>query len=351
MRTLKKITWCALFSLLVLVINCGTENLTQPELPLPDYSDLLVSSLSVALVQHATQTVCVDACDKQGNPEGFTVTSGNTGVASVVTSDTTFTVSGENYGSTTIEVTSNSGKTTTIPATVYNPQVLETDELLITYVQTFHPPWYCNSNDPPTAFAWPLVTDGFRALGPMCYKGGYNPDGVHAVMVVKAKPGSDVLAPPTDYELLWGADPTYDVGAFWMPVPPVGYKAMGVVAWQGYEKPFLDAVACVREDLTMMGEAADDVIDGLVNFPYYLYLWKTESPVAGPHENAYFSTGTFVCTQEHIPPSVGPAMNVLNSTIRSTAATRCGESRTPRSTGSNDRCSTSSCITTTTRLP
>ena len=79
-----------------------------------------------------------------------------------------------------------------------------------------------------------MVTDGFKSLGSLCYKGSYNPDGVHAVMVVKAKPSLDALAAPIDYTYLWGADPNYDYCSFWRPVPPAGYKAMGVVQWGGY---------------------------------------------------------------------------------------------------------------------
>lgn len=68
-----------------------------------------------------------------------------------------------------------------------------------------------------------------------------------------------------------------------------------------YDKPSLDLVTCVREDLAIMGEAGD-FIDELINGPYYLYFWKIEPPVSGPHENAYFSTGTCVSAYEYSPP-------------------------------------------------
>lgn len=309
---------------LAIVTGCSKDNPTQSSPPETDNSDLLVNYLSVALVKGGTQTIQVDAYDKNANRESFEVTSGNTEIATVTQLDSTLTVSGVNFGSTTITITSNSGKIKGIPVKVYNSQIFETDELLISYAQTFFPPWYCTSYPPPTAFAFPLVTDGFRALGPLCYNADLvtDPNGVYAVMVVKAKPGSDALASPIDYEFLWGANPDYDIGAFWRPVPPDGYKAMGVVAWQGYNKPPLDAVWCVREDLTVRGEANQEgFINILANGSYLLYTWKTESPVAGPHENAYFAPGTFVCTYENNPPSVDPAMNVLNVNLPMLAET------------------------------
>jgi len=397
MKAVKRVTLLKYFLLPLLsfaiITGCGEDNPTQPSPPVTDDSDLLVDVLSVALVKGGTQTVRVSAYDKNANPEKFEVTSGNTDIATATKLDTTsFAVGGVNYGSTNIVVTTNSGKTKEIPTTIYNPKILETDELLITYAQTFHAPWYCLSDQPPVAFAYPVVTDGFRSLGSLCYEGSYNPDGVHGVMVVKAKPGSDALAAPVDYTYLWGADPNWDNCSFWRPIPPTGYRAMGVVQWAGYNKPLLDAVTCVREDLTIMGEAGDFIAE-LINGLYYHYFWKIEPPVSGPHENAYFSTGTFVSANAYSAPSIDPVMNVLNVqlpmlteapyqqyvpkltgydpppgetvpvlarkcschalclTILNIVATRCGESRTPRFIVSNDKYFINVCITTTTRLP
>ena len=313
---MKRVTLLKYFLLPLLsfaiITGCGEDNPTQPSPPVTDDSDLLVDVLSVALVKGGTQTVRVSAYDKNANPEKFEVTSGNTDIATATKLDTTsFAVGGVNYGSTNIVVTTNSGKTKEIPTTIYNPKILETDELLITYAQTFHAPWYCLSDQPPVAFAYPVVTDGFRSLGSLCYEGSYNPDGVHGVMVVKAKPGSNALAAPVDYTDWWGADPRWDNCSFWRPIPPTGYRAMGVVQWAGYNKPLLDAVTCVREDLTIMGEAGDFIAE-LINGLYYHYFWKIEPPVSGPHENAYFSTGTFVSANAYSAPSIDPVMNVLN---------------------------------------
>jgi len=86
-----------------------------------------------ALVDGGTQTICVSACNKNGSPESFTVVSGNSGIAAVTKVDTIFTVTGVSRGSTLITVTSNSGKSKEIPVIIYDLQVLETEELLITF--------------------------------------------------------------------------------------------------------------------------------------------------------------------------------------------------------------------------
>ena len=305
--------------LLVIMIGCKEDNPTQPEPTTTDNSDVLVNCLNVALVQGGTETVCVTAYNKDGNPESFTVTSGNTGVATVTKLDSTFTVTGINYGSTVITVTSNSGKIKEIPVIIYDLQILETDELLISFAQTFQFRW----NDQGSGFSYngsyyhPVTTDGFKPLGSLGFDGYYNPDGLHGIMVVKAKTGSNALAAPTDYTLVWNDQGTgsNSDGSFWIPVPPVGYKAMGLVAQSGYSKPSLDDVVCVREDLTVIGETGAVVwgtfgrmIVGREPFG----SWKIEPPIAGPHENAYLSTGTFVGVASWNPPTVNPVMNVLN---------------------------------------
>ena len=130
--------------------------------------------------------------DKDGNLESFTVTSGNNNIASVIKIDSTFTVSGVSYGSYTITITSSSGNIKEIPVIVYVLQVLETDELLITYAQTFEFRW----NDSGSGGTWdgsfyhPITTDSFYPLGSLGFLGYYNPDGLFGVMAVKAKSGS-----------------------------------------------------------------------------------------------------------------------------------------------------------------
>ena len=303
---------------LSLISGCTEDTSTEPDpTPVVDNSDLLVNSLSVALVKQGTQTISVNAYDKDGKPENCTVTSENGGVASVTSSGTSFTVTGVDYGSTNIIVTSNSGKSKEIPVTIYDLQILETEELLITYAQTYEFRWndVGSGGDYNGSYYHPITTDDFFPLGSLGFREYYNPDGIWGVMVVKAKAGSDAIVHPTDYSLVYndaGSGANWD-GSFWLPLPPAGYKAMGIVAQAGYGKPSLTDVVCVREDLTVPGEAGDFIwIDQGTGANMYLGTWKIEPPVAGPHENAYFSTGTFVGVGSWTAPTTHPSMNVLN---------------------------------------
>lgn len=311
------------FSLLFLISfslflfnNCSEDNPTQPE-PQADNSDILVSCLNVALVEGGSQTICVTACDKNGNPESFNVTSGNSGIASVLRLDSTFIVTGVSNGNTIITVTSNSNKSKDIPVMIYNPQILETDELLITFSQTFNYRW----NDAGSggtydgSFYHPVTTDGFYPLGSLGFSGYYNPNGLLGVMVVKAKPGSDAIAFPVDYEFIYNdaGSGANDDGSFWNPIPPDGYKAMGTVAQTGYGAPSIYDVVCIREDLTIPGEVNNCIwYDVGTGATLFLSTWLTEPPVAGPHDNAFLSTGTFVGCSNWSKPTTHPAMNVLN---------------------------------------
>jgi len=326
---------------LALTTGCKEDNPTQPDPqpPVTDNSELLVSCLSVALVDGGTQTICVSACDKEGSPESFTVVSGNSGIASVTKVDTIFTVTGISRGSTLITVTSNSGKSKEIPVIIYDLQVLETEELLITFSQTFQYRW-CDAGSGQSmdgSYYHPITSDGFKPLGSLGFAGYYNPDGLQGVMVLKSKSGSNALTQPTDYTLAWSdqGSGANDDGSFWIPVPPAGYKAMGIVVNTGYNKPSLEDVVCVREDLTIPGEAGD-LIWGYSRliFNIYFHTWKIEPPIAGPHENAYLSTGTFVGVQSTVAPTVHSVMNVLNVKLPMLAETPYQE-YVPKLTGYN----------------
>lgn len=92
---------------------------------------------------------------------------------------------------------------------------------------------------------------GFSRLGDYAKEGYGAPE--TAMFVVKAKQ-TGALAKPVDYRLIWndrGSGAKGD-GSFWEPVPPTGYKALGLVVGNGHSKPSLDYVVCVRHDLVAM---------------------------------------------------------------------------------------------------
>ncbi len=285
-------------------------------------SQLMVYSLNVALVPGGTEKVIACAYDGNGVPEMFTATSDNQNIAVVTKSDTVITVTGVSYGTTKIMINSNSGKSREVPVTIYDPQVLETDGLLIKFSQTFQSIW----NPKPVGgviSCWqPVTTDGFVPLGSLCLPNGNNPDGKYGVMVVKAKSGSNAIASPVDYTLLVDGSsdnsPDFDA-SFWIPVPPAGYKAMGIVVIAGYAKPSLNYVACVREDLTLPGKCGSKIFTERLQWTSTGYKnlcsWWIEPPVSIAHEDAYISTGTFVAISPQYytepPPLSNAVMNVL----------------------------------------
>jgi hypothetical protein len=282
----------------------------------PAESLLLVDPPSVKLVPGGTQVVLVTAADERGRPLPFSAECDDEDVATITVTDSSIAVTGLDYGTAELAVSCGAGLSRTFPVQVYDPQVLETDELIIAFVDSFQYRWRDRGSGQPDdgQYYHPVGGDGFKPLGSVGWRGYWNPNGLDWAMVVKAKPGSDALAPPDSYRFVWndrgsGSD---DDGSFWMPIPPPGYVALGTVAQAGYDVPGLDDVVCVREDLTVPGEAGSYiwkyvVFPGTVRFA----SWRVDPPNAGPHDNAYLSTGTFVAWTSGDRPQVHPVMNVL----------------------------------------
>lgn len=78
-----------------------------------------------------------------------------------------------------------------------------------------------------------------------------------------------MLKMPTNYTLVWSSQDLKikqeGVGYIWLPIPPEGYKAIGYVVTTSPQKPSLDKVRCVRDDLTDTCESHDLIwgTDGL----------------------------------------------------------------------------------------
>jgi hypothetical protein len=310
----------AVMMLIIFAAGCKKSPTKSSEPPPPSQQSLLVSRLSVSFVPGGSENITVIATNKAGAPETFTMSMGDAGVATVAAvSDSVIRVTGVSYGKTNLTITSNSGSSVVVPVWVYNHRVLDVGELEVAYCDSFEYRWCDRGSGLPIdgSYYHPLPADGFKALGSLGFSGYYNPKNIHAVMVVKAKDGSTALASPIDYTLAWsdqgsGAD---DDGSFWIPVPPAGYKPLGIVAQRGYGKPSLNDVVCVRQDLTIMGEAGEYIWGFCITIiqpPIGFGSWEIDPPDAGPHDDAYLSTGTFVALQSCNPPSVHQVMNVLN---------------------------------------
>jgi hypothetical protein len=291
-------------------------------------AQIQVTKVAVAMVPGATETIEVRAIDETGVVESWTASIGNQAIASATALDSIVTVTGADYGTTTLTLTAASGTVRTIPVRVYDPMVLETGELLIRYATQFTCRWHDGGSggDYDGSFYHPVTSDGFKALGSLAQRswGCTGLDGRQWMLVVKAVPGSDALAAPTGYIREYddaGSGASLD-GSFWTPVCPAGYVPMGTVAQSGYGAPSVDDVTCVREDLTRRGEAAADFawIDEGTGASDYLGTWPITISNLAFHGQAWLETGTFVgrgseysCSGEACwqRPASHPVMNVL----------------------------------------
>uniref|UniRef100_A0ACD5UKB4 Uncharacterized protein n=1 Tax=Avena sativa TaxID=4498 RepID=A0ACD5UKB4_AVESA len=93
------------------------------------------------------------------------------------------------------------------------------------------------------------VPDGFRALGHYAQPNNRSLFG-HVLVVRDASGTGALLASPLDCTLVWSSGQDGGAGFFWLPVPPDGYRAVGVAVRTTKEKPSLDEIACVRADFT-----------------------------------------------------------------------------------------------------
>jgi len=309
-----------IIALLFFIQGCD-KSPTDDDEPGIDQSNIFVSLLSVAMIPNGTETIEVTALDFDGAPDTYTATCDDENVATVTQADSIVTVTGVDFGDAVITITGSSGLTRDIPVQVYNHYVLDTGELLITFVDQFNFIWndQGSGGDYDGAFYYPILPEGYHALGSLGKNGYSNPNGNYAMMVVKAKDGSDALAEPTGYQWIWvyrkfifpmGVD---TLAMVWQPIPPEGYRAMGSVVTPGSDPPALADYMCVREDLTTFGSAGSFIWnDQETGMPYDLGCWKIYPPESGPHDNAYLETGTFVAHNSWSPPTFHAVMNVLN---------------------------------------
>lgn len=132
-------------------------------------------------------------------------------------------------------------------------------KIKISIVNSFELAWSDKGSggDMDGAFYNPVnIPIGFHALGSY---GQSNYDSPTGSMVVVKDNVPDVLANPVDYQLIYkdsgsGADKD---GSFWLPTPPEGYVAMGILCVSGYDKPSNSSVVCLRADLADPAETGN----------------------------------------------------------------------------------------------
>ncbi|MBD3393849.1 MAG: DUF946 domain-containing protein [Chitinivibrionales bacterium] len=181
--------------------------------------------------------------------------------------------------------------------------------LLLGFVDQFELLWWDKGSgaDWDGSYWRPVVdsTNGFTPLGSYGRNLWSDPSGKTYALVVK-EIDTTALAAPVDYTLIWkdqGTGSNID-GSFWQPVPPEGYVACGTVAEAGWDKPSLDRVVCVREDLATAAEAGSHFWYYMVAFDGGAINFKT-SPIKPKEEPTFgtfpLSAGTFVAYIDSAP--------------------------------------------------
>jgi hypothetical protein len=144
----------------------------------------------------------------------------------------------------------------------------------------------------------PVVPSGFSALGDLAKNGFETP--TTSIIVVKGLVDGAV-AYPTGYRLVWkdtGSGGDQD-GAFWEPVAPAGYVAMGTVVTASYTQPPLTAVLCIHEDLMVKANIGDLIWnDKASGADKDVSLWSIETS-----SNLYLSSGSFLGYGSHEKPA------------------------------------------------
>ncbi|MCU0073335.1 Vps62-related protein [Pseudomonas koreensis] len=193
--------------------------------------------------------------------------------------------------------------------------------LLINFTSEFHRIWDSRGSGSSVGSFWrptpaPDLLPGYFPLGDLAVAGYDNVNANRIVAVVcEGEPqGEDAtrskaLSPPTDYEKVW-RDANSGAAAdctVWRPIPPVGYVAMGLVCSNGRDKPLLNTIRCVREDLVIATSVSDLIwSDKGSGARQNFSAWNIAPPQAAPGE-IHFSAGTFFGVQSHSRPQTSVA--------------------------------------------
>lgn len=193
----------------------------------------------------------------------------------------------------------------------------ETMALLIREVSSFDPLewWDKGSGGAEDGSFWAaMVPNGYYALGSMGTKGYRNSvtGGVHFI-VVRAGSDHDAVRHPVDYDLIWkdrGSGADLD-GSMWLPIPPPGYVALGVVANRGYGKPSRNEIVCVKREYTVPGRAGLPVWnDRKTGSDHDFGAWLIADAA---DDKKGIPVGTFVGVTSHSAPASSPLLHVLSS--------------------------------------
>ncbi|CAI0385221.1 unnamed protein product [Linum tenue] len=187
--------------------------------------------------------------------------------------------------------------------------IMNLGELEVIQVTKFESAWRCiqlGGGKTPlgVSFYKPVgIPDGFHSLGYYCHPDDQQPLRGYVLVAREinhtrlSSLNPPPLRKPINYSLIWSTGSHYgDNGYFWLPNPPTGYKAMGIVVTHDSDQPDIDEVRCVRADLTEPCETGDLVfsMDSKSGSNQQFQIWTTKPCEMGMLGKGV-SVGTFYC--------------------------------------------------------
>ncbi|MCO7225150.1 Vps62-related protein [Pleionea sp. CnH1-48] len=135
-------------------------------------------------------------------------------------------------------------------------------DLILTFTDQYELRWNDKGSGAHSdgAYWHPVPPKGFHALGSVGVNNYNDINNKQASICVKAAT-DDALKPPVSYDLIWadhGSGADRD-GSCWRPVPPEGYVALGDVFVNGYDNPSQLDIMCVRKDLTQRAVIGSEI--------------------------------------------------------------------------------------------
>lgn len=156
-------------------------------------------------------------------------------------------------------------------------------DIAIKFVNTFELVWWNKGSGSPFdgAYYKPILPSGYYALGHYGQSNYEHPNGV-VVAVKGLKLGT--ICCPQDYQIVW-QDKSHDNrinGTLWKPIPPKNYLALGLVVTRNHYKPNLNEVMCVRRDIVSNWA---EIIKFYRSLNTNLHLsQQSKLPVYNPHQ-------------------------------------------------------------------
>ncbi|KAL2330924.1 hypothetical protein Fmac_018505 [Flemingia macrophylla] len=152
--------------------------------------------------------------------------------------------------------------------------IIDLGGLQVSQISKFNKIWGTYSGGPGnqgfTIFEPSGIPQGFFMLG--SYSQPNNKPLFGWVLVAKDvstnKRNSPTLWPPIDYTLVWNSVSKDGPIYVWLPIAPIGYKAVGHVVTTTQNKPPVKKIMCVRSDLTEQSETCSLIWES-DNFNFY----------------------------------------------------------------------------------